>query len=126
VSDHRHVARVLEGVSEWRPLGRHGPGVGARYSVRLGMLAVPIQARLVIVEWDRPRAIGWATESGLVVNRGRWTFRPATHGTRVGLAITYEPPAGAIGNFVAGRIESTVTARIIRALDRMKAELERG
>ena len=117
------MARVLEGVSEWRPLGR-ADGPGARYEVRLGMLPVPIRARLVLVEWDRPQAIAWDTESSLVVNRGRWTFRPAPSGTRVELAITYEPPAGAVGNFVAARMEQSVRSRIIRALDRMKAILE--
>jgi uncharacterized membrane protein len=119
------VARVLEGVSEWRPIGTQAEGVGARYQVILGMLPVPIPARLVLVEWERPRAIAWDTESSLVVNRGRWTFRPAASGTLVELALTYDPPAGGLGNFVAARVESTVRNRIVRALDRMKDELER-
>jgi uncharacterized membrane protein len=119
------VAGVLDGVDEWRPIGPRAQGVGARYQVILGMLPVPIPARLVIVEWERPRAIAWDTESSLVVNRGRWTFRPAPKGTSVELALTYEPPAGRLGNFVAARVESTVRNRIIRALDRMKGELER-
>lgn len=124
MADHRHVARVLEGVSEWQPLGEPAQGTGARYRVVLGMLPVPIPARLVIVEWERPRVIAWDTESSPVLNRGRWTFRPAGAGTRVELALVYQPPAGALGNFVAARVESTVRDRIVRALDRMKTELE--
>ena len=117
---------MLDGVSEWRPLGRPSEGMGARYRVRLGMLPAPIQATLVLVEWDRPRAIAWDTESSAVVNRGRWSFRPVPGGTLTGLAITYQPPAGAIGNFLAARVEALVTARIAGALDRMKALLEDG
>jgi uncharacterized membrane protein len=98
--------------------------VGARYQVVLGMLPIPIPARLVIVEWERPHAIAWDTESSLVVNRGRWSFHPASSGTLVELALTYEPPAGGLGNFVAARMESTVRNRIVRALDRMKDILE--
>jgi uncharacterized membrane protein len=115
---------VLDGVSEWRPIGGQVQGVGARYQVRLGLLPVPIWARLVIVEWERPRTIAWATEASPVVNRGRWSFNPAAGGTLVELALTYQPPAGPIGNFVAARVETTVRERIVRALDRMKAELE--
>ena len=126
VADHRHVARVLDGVDEWRPIGHQTEGVGARYQVVLGMLPVPIPARLVLVEWERPRVIAWDTEFSLVVNRGRWTFRPAGDGTVVELALTYEPPAGALGNFVAARVESTVRSRIVLALDRMREELERA
>ena len=123
MADYRHVEQVLEGVGEWQPIGR-AEGVGARYAVRLGMLPVPIPARLVMVEWERPHVIAWDTESSPVVNRGRWTFRPAPKGTRVELALTYEPPAGALGNFLAARVESIVSRRIIHALDRMKARLE--
>jgi uncharacterized membrane protein len=124
VADYRHVEAVLEGVSEWRPLGR-AEGKGARYEVRLGLLPVPIRARLVLVEWERPHTIAWDTESSLIVNRGRWTFRQAPAGTLVELALTYQPPAGAVGNYLAARVESAVTRRIIKALDGMQEALER-
>ena len=114
----------MDGVSEWRPIGKKIEGVGARYQVELGRLPIPLQARLVILEWKRPEAISWTTEESPVSNGGRWSFRPAPAGTRVGLAVSYQPPAGALGNFLAARVEGIVHARVVTALDRMKSELE--
>jgi uncharacterized membrane protein len=125
VADYRNVPRVMAGISDWRPLGRQAEGVGARYQVELGELPIPLRARLVIMEWKRPEAIGWTTEASPVTNRGRWTFRPGKGGTEVELAVTYQPPAGGLGNIVAKGIEGIVRGRIVEALDRMKEELER-
>ena len=124
VADYRNVPRVMKGISEWRPVGEQAEGIGARYQVELGELPVPLRARLVIVEWKRPRAIAWATEWSPVGNRGRWTFRPREGDTEVELAVTYQPPAGGLGNIVASGIEGIVRNRIVAALDRMKEELE--
>jgi len=114
----------MAGISDWRPVGARSEGVGAVYQVELGELPIHLRARLVIVEWERPRAIGWATESSPVENRGRWLFRPQTGGTEVELAVTYQPPAGGLGNIVASGIEGVVRGRIADALDAMKEELE--
>jgi uncharacterized membrane protein len=124
VADYRNVPRVMEGISEWRPIGEQAEGVGARYQVELGKLPIPLRARLVIVEWKRPQAIAWATESSPVDNRGRWTFEPRKRGTEVELAVNYQPPAGGLGNIVAMGIEGMVRNRIGAALDRMKEQLE--
>jgi uncharacterized membrane protein len=115
----------MAGISDWRPLGAQAEGVGARYQVELGELPIPLRARLVIIEWKRPEAIAWTTEASPVTNRGRWTFERRRGGTEVGLAVTYQPPAGGLGNIVASGIEGLVRGRIIAALDRMKEELER-
>ena len=125
VADYRNVPRVMKGISQWRPVGGQAEGAGARYQVELGELPVPLRARLVIVEWKRPQAIAWATESSPVSNRGRWTFHPHQGGTEVELAVTYQPPGGGVGNIVAMGIEGIVRNRILAALDRMKEELER-
>jgi uncharacterized membrane protein len=115
----------MAGISEWRPLGKQAEGVGARYQVALGELPIPLRARLVIVEWKAPEAIAWATESGPVTNQGRWSFGGRDGGTEVELAVTYQPPAGGLGNIVASGIEGIVRSRIVAALGRMKEELER-
>jgi uncharacterized membrane protein len=115
----------MAGISDWRPLGEQAEGVGARYQVELGELPIPLRARLVIIEWKRPEAIAWTTEASPVTNRGRWTFQPHKGGTEVELAVTYQPPAGGLGNIVASGIEGIVRSRIITALDRMKEKLER-
>ena len=46
-------------------------------------------------------------------------------GPEVELVVTYQPPAGGLGNIVASGIEGIVRGRIVAALDRMKEELER-
>jgi uncharacterized membrane protein len=125
VADYRNVPRVMAGISVWRPIGKQSEGVGARYQVELGELPIPVRARLMIVEWKRPEAIAWATESSPVTNQGRWTFADEDGGTEVELAVTYQPPAGGLGNIVASGIEGIVRGRIVAALDRMKEELER-
>jgi uncharacterized membrane protein len=114
----------MDGIREWRPLGKQAEGVGARYRVELGQLPVPLRAVLVIVAWRRPHEIGWTTEASPVSNRGRWDFRPLEGGTEVELSVTYQPPAGAVGNFLASGVEGLVKARIGAALDRMKEKLE--
>jgi uncharacterized membrane protein len=125
VADYRNVPRVMAGISEWRPIGKRAEGVGARYQVALGELPIPVRAKLVIVEWKRPEAIAWATESGPVTNQGRWTFSAEEGGTEVELTVTYQPPAGGLGNILASGIEGIIRGRIVTALDRMKEELER-
>ena len=114
----------MDGIREWRPVGKQAEGVGARYRVELGQLPVPLRAVLVIVAWRRPHEIGWTTEASPVSNRGRWDFRPLEGGTEVELSVTYQPPAGVVGNFLASGVEGLVKARIGAALDRMKEKLE--
>lgn len=125
VADHRHVKLVMEGVKEWRPLGRQASGVGARYQVGIGVSPVVLHARLEITEWERPEAIGWKSESTAVPVRGRWRFDRVPRGTRVELSVSYRPPGGAFGNLVAGGVESILHQRVARALDRMQEVLER-
>ena len=126
VADHRHVRQVMEGVREWRPIGEQASGVGARYQVEVDAVVVPLRAVLGIVEWERPRAIGWATERSPVSNRGRWTFRRKGRGTEVELGVSYEPPAGAVGAFLASRVEGIVEERVLEALQKMRRKLEAG
>jgi uncharacterized membrane protein len=117
----------MAGITDWRPLGAQAEGTGARYQVELSALPlpVPLRARLVIIEWERPLAIAWKMEASPVTNRGRWTFKPWKGGTEVELALTYQPPAGGLGNIVAIGIEGLFRGRIVDALDLMKEKLER-
>jgi uncharacterized membrane protein len=124
VADHRHVQQVMEGVRDWRPIGDRATGVGARYRVEVDAVVVPLRAVLEIVEWDRPGAIGWRTEQSPVSNGGRWTFRRKGKGTEVELAVSYEPPAGVVGAFLAARVEGIVEERVLEALQKMRWKLE--
>jgi uncharacterized membrane protein len=125
IADYRNVPRVLEGVSRWEPLGRRTRGQGARYSVEMRTLGIPLSAVLKLSEWLRPKRIAWVSETGLIPQSGGWTFTPRNGGVELELRMAYEPPAAALGNFIAGRVEGVVRTRLERALERIRRELER-
>lgn len=124
VADHRNVAKVLDGVSRWEPLGDTSRGPGARFRVAMQALGLPLENVLVLDRWDEPSEIGWHSESGLVAQTGGWRFEAEAGGTRVTLTIRYTPPGGALGGLVAGRVDALVRGRLEDALDRMKDILE--
>jgi Polyketide cyclase / dehydrase and lipid transport len=125
VADYRNAALVLDGVDRWEPLDGPTEGVGARFDVSMRALGLPLENVLVLDRWDEPRAIGWRSESGLIGQAGGWRFEPRPGGTEVTLSIAYEPPGGAVGGLLAGRVDGLVRGRLERALARMKATLER-
>lgn len=126
VAEPAHVALVLDGVDRWEPLDGRATGVGARFDVSMRALGLPLENVLVLDRWDEPRAIGWRSESGLVAQSGGWRFEPRGDGTEVTLTIGYEPPGGALGGLLAGRVDGLVRDRLRRALERMRDMLERG
>jgi len=123
-ADHRHVAHILEGVSRWEPLGDQTQGVGARYSVQMQALGVPLRSVLRLNRWRRPHAIGWVSESGLIKQEGGFTFVRMARGVRIVLHITYEPPASFLGAAVARRLDGFVRRRLAAAMERIRTTLE--
>ena len=123
-ADHRHVAHILEGVSRWEPLGDQTQGVGARYSVEMQALGVPLRSVLRLNRWRRPHAIGWVSESGLIKQEGGFTFTKVPAGVRIVLRIAYEPPASFLGAAIASRLDGFVRARLRAAMERIRATLE--
>lgn len=123
-ADHRHVAKVLEGVSRWEPIGSQTTGEGARYNVEMTALGLPLKNVLRLSRWRRPHDIGWVSESGLIKQSGGFTFSEVAGGTRIRLRITYEPPASVIGAAVARRLDGMVRRRLELALDRIRDVLE--
>lgn len=124
-ADHRHVARVLDGVSRWEPLGAQTQGVGARYSVEMLALGFPLRTVLRLDRWRRPHEIAWVSESGLIKQRGGFTFAAAPGGaTRVVLRIEYTPPASLLGAAVASRLDGFVRRRLKLAMERIRETLE--
>ncbi len=124
VADHRNAPRVLEGISEWQPVGSRTRGAGARFRVTMNALGVGYETTLVLDSWDRPRGLGWRSESGLVPQRGTWRFRALGGGTEVSLEIAYEPPGGVLGGLLVARADGVVRGRLRRALDHMRQQLE--
>jgi uncharacterized membrane protein len=123
-ADHRHVAQVLEGVSRWEPIGAQKEGVGARYAVEMQALGFPLRSVLRLDRWRRPREIGWVSESGLIKQRGDFTFTPEGRAVRIVLRIEYEPPASVLGAAVARRLDGFVRHRLERAMANIKQTLE--
>lgn len=123
-ADHRHVAKVLEGVTRWEPIGSRTTGVGARYSVELATMGLPLRSVLRLNRWQRPHEIGWVSESGLIKQEGGFTFTEVPEGVRIELRIAYVPPASLAGELVAKRLEGAVRRRLQRAMDRIRDTLE--
>jgi hypothetical protein len=123
-ADYHHVAQVLEGVSRWEPIGAKTQGVGARYSVEMLALGFPLRSVLRLDRWRRGREIGWVSESGLIKQRGGFTFSPAGEGVRITLRIEYEPPAAMFGAAVARRLDGFVRHRLEAAMLNIKTQLE--
>lgn len=123
-ADHRHVAQVLEGVSRWEPVGAQTQGVGARYSVEMHAMGFPLPSVLRLDRWRRPHEIGWVSESGLIRQRGSFTFTRVSGGsTRVVLRIEYTPPASVLGAAVARSLDGFVRRRLVTAMERIRDTL---
>jgi uncharacterized membrane protein len=123
-ADHHHVAAVLDGISEWKPIGSKSQGVGARYQVEMVALGFPLKSVLRLNRWRRPHEIGWVSESGLVKQEGGFTFSEVTGGVHIVLRIAYTPPASMLGAAVAGRLDWLIRRRLQGALERIREVLE--
>jgi uncharacterized membrane protein len=123
-ADHRNVALVLEGVTEWRPIGRKAEGIGARFEVEMVALGLPLKSVLRLNRWRRPDEIGWVSESGLIKQEGGFTFTKVKGGVHIVLRIAYSPPAAMLGAVVAGRLDWVVRRRLQGALERIREVLE--
>src|SRR6202521_1170869 len=123
-ADHRHVAAVLEGVSEWEPIGSKSHGVGARYEVEMLALEFPLKSVLRLNRWRRRHEIGWVSEKGVIKQEGGFTFTKVKAGVHIVLRIAYTPPGAILGAAVAGRVDGVVRNRLQKALDRIRAVLE--
>ena len=123
-ADHQHVAQVLEGISRWDPVSAQTQGVGARYAVEMSALGFPLRSILRVDRWRRPHEIGWVSESGLIKQRGSFTFaRLSAGGTRIVLRIEYTPPASLLGAAVASRLDGFVRRRLAAAMGRIRDRL---
>jgi uncharacterized membrane protein len=123
-ADYHHVAEVLEGVSQWEPMGGKTTGVGARYRVEMTAFGIPLKNVLRLNRWERPREIAWVSESGLIKQDGGFLFREVAGGVRIELRIAYQPPASVLGAAVARRMDGLVRHRLERALESIRQVLE--
>jgi len=104
------------------------------YSSRVGCLdclkenaalGFPLHSVLRLDRWRRPDEIGWVSESGLIKQRGSFTFTEmSAGGTRIVLRIEYTPPASLLGAAVAGRLDGFVRRRLAAAMERIRDRLQ--
>src|SRR5260370_17729734 len=73
-ADYHHVAEVLEGVSMWEPIGSTTTGIGARYTVEMLAMGIPLRTVLRLNRCRRPHEIGWVSGSGLLNQDGAFAF----------------------------------------------------
>ena len=123
-ADYRHVAEVLEGVSRWEPIGTRSRGVGARYAVEMLALGFPLRSVLRLDRWRRGHEIGWVSESGLIKQRGGFTFTPVEKGVRIVLKIEYEPPASVLGMAIGRALDGVVRRRLEATMNRVRDRLQ--
>ncbi len=123
-ADYRHVAKVLEGVTRWEPIGSKTTGIGVCYNVELVAMGFPLRSVLRLNRWRRPHEIGWASESGLIKQEGGFTFTKTPKGVRVQLRIAYVPPGSVVGALIAKRLDGLVRGRLQRAMDHIRDTLE--
>jgi carbon monoxide dehydrogenase subunit G len=122
IADYRNVPRVLDGVQRWQPVGGKRTGVGATYDVRLGVLGIGLGTRIKLTRWEPPRLIEFASSGAGF--EGSWRLRPRGDATDVTLTLGFDVPGGALGGFLAGRVEGVLRARVLKALERMKDAIE--
>ncbi|HEV2034716.1 MAG TPA: SRPBCC family protein [Candidatus Dormibacteraeota bacterium] len=122
-ADYWHVAKVLEGVSRWEPIGAKSRGIGARYNVELVALGFSLKSVLRLDRWRRPDEIGWVSESGQIKQEGGFTFTEVGDGVLVVLRIAYVPPGSILGAAIAGRLDWVVRRRLQGALERIRDTL---
>ncbi len=123
-ADHRHVAAVLEGVTNWEPIGAKTEGAGARYEVEMVALGFPLKSVLKLNRWRRPHEIGWVSEKGLIKQEGGFTFTKVKGGVHIVLRIAYTPPGAMLGAALAGSLDGIVRGRLQKALERIRDVLE--
>jgi uncharacterized membrane protein len=123
-ADYKHVAAVLEGVTQWKPMGTETEGIGARYEVEMVALGFPLKSVLRLNRWRPAHEIGWVSESGLIKQEGGFTFTKVKGGVHIVLRIGYTPPAAMLGAAVAGRLDWVVRRRMQAALERIREVLE--
>src|SRR5439155_10724371 len=77
-------------------------GDGRSHWVARGPGGVPVSWDAVITRYEPDRLIAWRSEPGSTVrNAGTLRFDPQGDRTRVTIQLSYLPPGGALGHFVA-------------------------
>jgi uncharacterized membrane protein len=103
-------------------------GPGRSHWVAKGPMSTTVEWDAEIVDDVPGERISWQSPEGSVKNAGevRFATAPAGHGTEVRVALTYSPPAGALGAAVAKLFGEEPNQQISDDLRRFKQLVETG
>jgi uncharacterized membrane protein len=109
----RHVEDLGQGRSRW---------------VVAGPMGTDVQWNAIVTQNIPNEVFAWKTEPGSpVAHAGIIRFQPNEEGgTRVDIRLSYNPPAGAVGHFVASLVGADPKSQMDEDLLRMKSFIETG
>ncbi|HEV2362429.1 MAG TPA: SRPBCC family protein [Acidimicrobiales bacterium] len=109
-ADPAYATRLVDGLSEWRALGKKVRGKGARFGATFKFGPATYEANLVIAEWDPPKAVAWRSESGADQSLA-WLLEPSPNGTSVLFRLGFDPPQGVAGVMFSLTVEPALRAK---------------
>jgi uncharacterized membrane protein len=123
--DFQNLSRVMENVERIQPTGAEGR---AAWTIK-APAGQTVDVETEIVREVENALIAWRSVEGSDIDtEGRVTFEdaPGERGTRVGLVIAYDPPAGELGRAVAKMFMREPEVQARRDLKRFKMLMETG
>lgn len=121
-SKYENFPRFMSNVREVRDLGN-----GRSHWVVSGPAGVQVEWEADITESRRPEALAWRSAPDATVrNSGTIHFEPDGTGTRVGVHLSYSPPAGIVGHAIASLFNGDPKRQMDEDLMRMKTFIETG
>jgi uncharacterized membrane protein len=105
----------------------HDLGNGRSHWVVSGPAGTVLEWDATLTAFEPPRLMAWKSEpDSIVQHEGEVRFEPENDGTRVHVRMSYNPPAGVIGNAIASLFNGDPKKQMDEDLLRMKTFLERG
>ena len=121
-ANYENFPRFMSNVIEVRDLGNR-----RSHWVVKGPAGSQFAWNAILTEHSRPRRLAWESEAGAEVEQsGSIQFEPIHNGTRVTVRMSYQPPAGAVGQAVASMLGRDPKRQMDEDLARMKSLVERG
>ncbi len=124
LADPSDFPALLDWISSFEPRAQtDGPGVGARYDMRVVVGSADVGGLVEIVEYDEGQEIVWTSVSG-VEQRGRIRLRGEDGNTRLTMRISYGAPGALLGTLAELVSVPQVGASVRRGLQTVKHRAE--
>jgi len=119
-SNYENFPRFMSMVEEVRPLG----GDRSHWTVK-GPAGTRVEWDAEVTERERGRLLAWRSlPNAEIDHRGRVDFIPSGQGTRLTVRMSYDPPGGRVGHFLAGLLGRNPQQEMSKDLKRMKEYVE--